>query len=75
MAALIKEAGENFLRSKLVKGGKNMALPEHSTRAFSNFIKEKKIVSFKGMHISTLSLSTLLKSRDGPTLIPGRQYK
>ena len=48
MAALIREAGEDFLKSKLVKGGKNLALPEHSTRAFTNFIKEKKIVSFEG---------------------------
>ena len=47
MAALIKEAGEDFLRSKLVKGGKNMGLLEHTNRAFSNFIKEKKIVSFE----------------------------
>jgi hypothetical protein len=27
MVALIKEAGENFLRSKLMKGGKNRELP------------------------------------------------
>jgi hypothetical protein len=48
MAALIREAGEDFLRSKLVKGGRNRALPEHSARAFANFIKEKKIVWFEG---------------------------
>ena len=48
MAALIREAGEDFLRSKLVKGGKNRALPDHTARAFSNFIKEKKIVQFEG---------------------------
>ena len=48
MAALIREAGEDFLRSKLVKGGKNRTLPEHTVRIFSNFIKEKKIVSFEG---------------------------
>ena len=40
MAALIREAGEDFLRSKLMKGGKNRALPDHTARAFSNFIKE-----------------------------------
>ena len=48
MAALIREAGEDFLKSKFVKGGKNRALPEHSARAFSNFIKEKRIVRFEG---------------------------
>ena len=34
MAALMREAGEDFLRSKLVKGGKNRALPEHIARVF-----------------------------------------
>ena len=48
MAALIREAGDDFLRSKLVKGGRNLTLPEHSARAFSNFIKEKKIITFEG---------------------------
>ena len=48
MAALMREAGDDFLKSKLVKGGKNRTLPEHSARALSNFIKEKEIVSFKG---------------------------
>lgn len=55
MAALIKEAGEDFVRSKLMKGGTNRALPEHTARTFSNFTKEKKIVKFKGMRISTRS--------------------
>ena len=57
MAALIREAGEDFLRSKLVKGGKNRALADHTTRAFSNFIKEKKIVSFEGdAHFNLVTL-------------------
>ena len=42
------EAGDDFLRSKLVKGGKNLELAEHSARAFSNFVKEKRIVTFEG---------------------------
>ena len=32
----------------MVKNNKYLALPEHTKRAFSNFIKEKKIVSFEG---------------------------
>lgn len=48
MTALIREAGEDFLKSRLVKGGKNRALPEYTERVFTNFIKEKKIVSFEG---------------------------
>ena len=48
MAALIREAGEDFLKSKLVKGGRNRPLPDHTARAFSNFIKEKQIVKFEG---------------------------
>jgi hypothetical protein len=48
MAALIREVGDDFLRSNLVKGGKNRELPEHTTRAFSNFVKEKRIVTFEG---------------------------
>ena len=48
MAALMREAGDEFLRLKLVKGGKNVALPEHSARAFTNFIKEKKMIRFEG---------------------------
>lgn len=48
MAALIREAGEDFLLNKRVKGGKNMVLPEHTLRAFSNFIKEKRVVCFEG---------------------------
>ena len=39
MAALIREAGEEYLKSKMVKGGKNRELPEHTTRAFANFIQ------------------------------------
>ena len=49
MAALIREAGEDYLKSKMVKGGKNRVLPEHRARVFSNFIKEKKCVSFEGV--------------------------
>ena len=48
MAALIREAGDDFLRSKFVKERKNLELPEHSARAFSNFIKEKRIIKFEG---------------------------
>ena len=60
MAALIKEAGEDFLRSKLVKGGKNWVLPEHTNRAFSNFIKEKKIVQFEGdVHFNLVTFKPL----------------
>lgn len=43
MAALIREAEEDFLRSKLVKGGKNRTFPQHTSCAFSNFIKEKNL--------------------------------
>lgn len=49
MVALIQEAPDEFLRSKLVKGGKNCVLPKYTTRVFSNFIKEKKIVNFEGV--------------------------
>ena len=60
MAALMREAGDDFLRSKLVKGGRNRALPEHSARAFSNFIKEKKIVSFEGdAHFNLVTVDPL----------------
>lgn len=48
MSALIREAGEDYLRSKMVKGGKNRELPEHTARAFLNFVKEKRIVTFEG---------------------------
>lgn len=54
LAALIKEAGDNFLRSNFVKGGKNRAPPEHLTGAFSNFIKEEKIVTFEALEPVTL---------------------
>ena len=60
MAALIREAWEDFLRSKLVKGGKNRGLPEHTNRAFSNFIKEKNIVSFEGdVHFNLVTFEPL----------------
>ena len=48
MVTLITEVGEDYLKSKMVKGGKNRELPEHTTRAFANFIKEKRIVIFEG---------------------------
>ena len=48
MAALIREAGEDFLNAKKVKGGKNRVLPEHTQKAFNNFIAEKRIVRFEG---------------------------
>ena len=59
MAALIREAGEDFLLSKLVKRGKNQTLSDH-TRTFSNFIKEKKIVNFQGdAHFNLVTLEPL----------------
>jgi hypothetical protein len=36
MVALIREGGGNFLRSKLVNGRKNRALPNHTAHAFPN---------------------------------------
>lgn len=66
MAALIREAGDDFLRSKLVKGGRNLALPEHSTRAFSNFIKEKKIITFEGDAFFNLVTFNPLKIQGWP---------
>ena len=60
MAALMREAGDDFLKSKMVKNNKNMALPEHSKRVFSNFIKKKKIVSFEGeAHFNQVSFEPL----------------
>ena len=59
MAAFIRKAGEKFLQSKLVKGGKNRALPDHTTRAFSNFVKEKNIVRFEGDVYFNLVTSSL----------------
>ena len=49
MTASIREAEEDFLRSKLVKGGKNRTLPQYTSRAFSNFIKETH--SFQPCHL------------------------
>lgn len=48
MSALMREAGDDFLKSKMVKGGKNRTLPDHTQHVFSNFIKEKKVVRFEG---------------------------
>lgn len=48
MAALIKEAGEVFLKARQVKGGKNLALPDRTLKVFKNFINEKQIVNFEG---------------------------
>ena len=60
MATLMRKAGDEFLRSKLVKGGKNRTLTEHSACAFSNFIKEKNIVSFEGdAHFNLVILDPL----------------
>ena len=60
MEALIREAGEDFLRSKLVKGGKNRALPNHTMRVLSNFIKENRIVTFEGdAHFNLVDLDLL----------------
>lgn len=58
MAALVREAGDEFLRSKLVKGGKNRALPDHAAHAFANFIKEKRVISFEGdAHFNPVSFT------------------
>ncbi len=60
MAALIRVAGEEFLRLKFVKGGKKLELPEHSDRIFKNFIQEKKIVTFEGdAHFNRVTLDPL----------------
>jgi hypothetical protein len=68
MAALIREAGEDFLRSKFVKGGKNRALAEHSQRAFLNFIKEKRFVTFEGSaHFNMVTFEPVkIKGWPGP---------
>ena len=43
-----------------MKGGKSRALPEHSTRAFAIFIKEKKIVRFESdAHFNLVTLDPL----------------
>ena len=60
MAALIKEAEKDVLRSKVVKGRKNQALQNHAACAFSNILKEKKIVSFEGdAHFNLVALKPL----------------
>ena len=60
MAALIREAREDFLRSKLVRGGKNRELPEHTARAFANFVKEKRIITFEGgTHFNLVTMEPL----------------
>ena len=66
MTAFIREAREDFLRSKLVKGGKNWELLEHSARAVSNFIKEKKIVHFEGDEHFNLVILKPLKIQGWP---------
>jgi len=67
MAALIREAGGEFLRSKQVKGGKNRALPEHTITVFNNFIKEKKIVSFEGdAHFNLVQVASPVKIQGWP---------
>lgn len=48
MATLMREAGVGFLKSKMVKGGKNRSFPKQSQFVFSNFIKEKKTMHFEG---------------------------
>ena len=78
MAALIRVADEKYLSLKFVKGGKNLELHEHSARFFSNFIKEKKIVTFEDdAHFNRVTLDPLkiqgiearnairIKARDG----------
>ena len=60
MAALLREAGENFLSQKNVKGGRNRVLPDHALKAFNNFIKEKKIVHFEGSaHFNPVTIEPL----------------
>ena len=60
MMTLKREVGENFMQSKMVKGRKNRALLEHTTRAFFNFIKKKKIVSSEGdTHFNLVALEPL----------------
>lgn len=44
MAALMREVGEEFLKSKMVKGSKNQLFPEYTQRVLSNCIEEKKMV-------------------------------
>lgn len=60
MAALLREAGEDFLNVKKVKGGRNKVLPDNALRAFNNFIKEKKIVRFEGSaHFNPVTVEPL----------------
>lgn len=40
MTTLIREVGEDFLRSKLIKSGKNREVSKYTACAFSNFIKK-----------------------------------
>lgn len=60
MAALMREAGEEYLKLKCGKVGKNAQLPLHSARAFNNFVKEKAIVKFEGdAHFNPVTLEPL----------------
>ena len=60
MTALMREAGDDYLKSKMVKSGKNRVLPEFTERVFANFIKEKKIVRFEGeAHFNQVTLEPL----------------
>ena len=60
MAALLREAGEDFLNVKKVKGGRNKDIPDNALRAFNNFIKEKKIVRFEGSaHFNPVTIEPL----------------
>ena len=47
MAALIREAGEEWLKLKMGKVGRNRPMPDKLACVFNNFIKEKRIVSFE----------------------------
>ena len=68
MAPLIREAREYYLKSEMVKGGKNREFPKHTARTFAIFIKEKRIVTFEGdAQFNPITVQPL-KSRDGPAL-------
>lgn len=67
MMTLMRKVGEDYLKSKMVKGGggrgkerKNPTLPEHTQHVSSNFIMKKKIVLFEWEgHFSAVVIETL----------------
>lgn len=48
MAALIREAGDEWLKLKMGKVGRNKPVPDRLSKVLANFIKEKMIVTFEG---------------------------